>query len=251
MELVRKPFQGITNIVRFNWHFYLIAAIFISTLILCSPFFPIPIKNFIFSTAIMASGFIVLSLSASYYIYDISDLYQLKWLQNLDHQKIVNIHAGFDETSAILMGRFKNSEITICDFYNPKTHTEVSVKRARKAYPPHKNTITVNTANLPFLDHSFHTALVIFSAHEIRDTKERETFFKELNRIVKPDGQIVVTEHLRDWKNFLVYTVGFFHFYSKSSWERIFKHANLSVKNEIKTTPFITTFILQKDGNTL
>jgi len=36
MVAVRKPFRGITNILRFNWHFYLIAACFICFLFLIS-----------------------------------------------------------------------------------------------------------------------------------------------------------------------------------------------------------------------
>ena len=33
MENLRKPFQGILNIVRFNWHFYVLAAFFIGVLL--------------------------------------------------------------------------------------------------------------------------------------------------------------------------------------------------------------------------
>lgn len=44
------------------------------------------------------------SLLVSYYVYDLSDLYKLNWLHELVANlkrdlKIVNIHAGFDETS--------------------------------------------------------------------------------------------------------------------------------------------------------
>src|SRR5690606_25188876 len=99
-------------------------------------------------------------------------------------------------------------------------------------------------------ENTFDKSIAIFSAHEIRNEKERVQFFKELNRTTKPTGQVLVTEHLRDWKNFLVYTIGFLHFYSRKTWLRTFEQADLTVKQEIKTTPFITTFILEKNGNT-
>ena len=83
------------------------------------------------------------------------------------------------------------------------------------------------------------------SAHEIRDENERVVFFEELKRSLKVNGKIVVTEHLRDVPNFLAYTIGFFHFHSKSSWMRTFRRANLKVLQEAKITPFLTTFVLQ------
>ena len=75
-------------------------------------------------------------------------------------------------------------------------------------------------------------------------------FFKELNRITKNDGQIVVVEHLQDVANFLAYNIGFFHFHTKATWLKTLYAAGLRVQKEIKITPFITTFILQKNGNT-
>ena len=93
--------------------------------------------------------------------------------------------------------------------------------------------------------------LLILAAHEIRNGNERIAFFKELNRIIKPTGQIYVTEHLRDTANFIAYNIGFFHFYSKKSWLDTFAKANLAISQEIKQTPFISTFILVKNGNPL
>jgi hypothetical protein len=88
------------------------------------------------------------------------------------------------------------------------------------------------------------------SAHEIRDEQERVVFFKELGRIVKASGRIIVTEHLRDIPNFLAYNIGFLHFHSKTSWLNTFKESGLRIEKEIKNTTFISTFILVKDATT-
>ena len=78
---------------------------------------------------------------------------------------------------------------------------------------------------------------------------KRTAFFRELRRVLKPDGEIFVTEHFRDLPNFLAYTIGCFHFLSRArTWERTFAEAGLRIAREQKTTPFITTFILEKDG---
>src|SRR5690606_9614437 len=101
----------------------------------------------------------------SFYIYDLSDLYQLKWIENAGNKKILNINAGFDETSEIIINKFPQSDLTICDFYNPDKHTEISIKRARRAYPPNPKTISVLTDKLPFSEKSFDKSFAILSAH--------------------------------------------------------------------------------------
>lgn len=89
---------------------------------------------------------------------------------------------------------------------------------------------------------------VIFAAHEIRDAAERVSFFRELHRSSNSSGKIVVTEHLRDAPNFLAYSIGVFHFLPRSAWCETFRNSGLEICNEVKITPFITTFVLEKNG---
>jgi len=236
MDVKRKAFQGLTNIIRFNWHFYLLACV------------ALPFLGFGFG---MALAILTLSsLLVSYYIYDHSNLYALPWLENAQPETILNINAGFDESSGLLSQKFPSAALHICDFYDPKKHTEVSLKRARKAYPPHPNCLRVQTSHLPFSDHTFDTVIAMLAAHEIRSTEERAQFFLELNRVSKSGGRIYVTEHLRDFPNLLAYNIGFFHFLSKKSWLETFEAAHLQIEAVMHTTPFITTFILKrKNGN--
>lgn len=250
----RKPFQGVFNIIRFNWHFYLLSAALLLALLLLSgflnpmfqPYLYVPIALILLTTGI--------SLFVSFYIYDLSDLYKLNWLNGYlypENSKIININAGFDETSGLLKDKFKKAEMTVLDFYDPNRHTEVSIKRARKAYPPYPGTKAVKSVHLPLANSSIDKSFAILSTHEIREENERVAFFKELNRITKSDGQIFITEHLRDLNNFLAYNFGFFHFHSRSTWIRTFSEAGFKVVMEVKSTPFITTFILEKNGDTL
>ncbi len=250
MGLKRKPFQGVYNIVRFNWHFYLVSGALLTTLFIAEPLLPSCIQLYAFWIATLATSVLLISLLTSYCVYDVSNLYDLPWLQEISSKKVLNINAGFDETSDVIREKHPSCTVTACDFYNPKKHTEVSISRARKAYPPTSDTIKAATNNLPFSNDSFHVCTAIFSAHEIRESAERIVFFKELHRVLKPDGQIILTEHLRDLPNFLAYNIGFLHFHSKSSWHTTFKKANFKVTSEFKTTPFITTYVLEKNGNT-
>lgn len=250
---MRKPFQGVANIIRFNWHFYALSFGLLFLVFWLIDYFIEPIKLFLYIIALLSLISMVVSLLVSYFVYDLSGLYNLNWLEpdiSKGKGRILNIHAGFDETSVLLSEKYPNAELTIFDFYNPEKHTEISIKRARKAYPPFPGTKSVNTSSLAMGNSAMEKAFVIFSAHEIRNLEERISFFKELNRVLTEDGEIIVTEHLRDLPNFLAYTIGFFHFYSKKNWLYVFNSAKLGVKRQIKITPFITTFILTKNGIT-
>jgi len=250
MDMRRKPGQGVANIIRFNWHFYAVAGAALATGGVALGALPAAVQPFALGLLGLVALVIIASLVVSFYVYDVSDLYALHWLTGLEQARILNINAGFDETSGILQHKFPNCQLTIADFYNPQTHTEVSIQRARRAYPPVPGTVAIGTYQLPFADSAFDAVVAILSAHEIRDDHERAAFFRELRRVTSPTGRIFVTEHLRDWNNFMAYTVGFFHFHSRATWLRTFEQAGLVVVQATKTTPFITTFIL-KNGNTL
>ena len=253
MEGIRKPFQGVLNIIRFNWHFYLLSIGLVLLIFISKNYLDTQYRLYLTIFCFVVIAGILISLIVSLYVYDLSNLYRFEWMNNLNinsNNKIINIHAGFDETSILLNSKYPDSELHVFDFYDPKKHTEVSIKRARKAYPPFKNVIEISTSILPLEDNYADNIFVIFSAHEIRNDYERVIFFKELNRVTRDSGKVIVTEHLRDLKNFLAYNIGFFHFLSKASWFKTFYNADFKVSKEIKITPFITTFILEKNGTT-
>ena len=252
-SLIRKPFQGVGNIIRFNWQYYVIAFLSAVALFSVSNFLSYYLSLAAMVIAILIITSTVLSLLVSYYIYDYSGLYTLDWLDVLNigsGKQLVNINAGFDETSAILSARYLGSHLAVLDFYDAKKHTEVSIKRARRVYPVFPGTITINTSNLNLKENSVDYAFLIFAAHEIRNNEERGTFFKQIKDALKQEGKIIVTEHRRDINNFMAYNLGFFHFLSRETWKKTFAKAGLSIEKEIKLTPFISTFILFKNGIT-
>ena len=250
---MRKSYQGVFNIVRFNWHFYVIAAAFVITLFVAALLMDTIFWLYIsIGIGIITSTFI--SLLVSYYVYDRSDLYDFHWLRQFhkwDTPNIVNIHAGFDETSAILRRTFPESRLLVFDFYDPLKHTEVSIERARKAYPPFEETVKITTSKLPIASNSMDIIFNIFALHEVRNRKERIDFLKQQVATLENDGRVVVVEHLRDLPNFLAYNIGFIHFFSQREWLNNFLRAGLDIERKFKRTPFITVFILKKvNGNT-
>lgn len=247
----RKPFQGTVNIIRFNWHFYVIALLLVSALLLAKSFAHQKADILILLGILFITIPILLSLVVSFYVYDYSNLYRLNWLNGLPvsaGMQLVNVHAGFDEASMLLSQKYPASNLTVLDFYNPATHTEISIRRARKAYPPYLGTRAIDTTYISLNANSTDYIFTLLAAHEIRNQKERIAFFKALQQSLKSDGKIIVVEHLRDIPNFMAYTIGFLHFFSKKQWIHTFTSAELCIDKEIKITPFITAFILQKNG---
>ncbi len=47
----------------------------------------------------------------------------------------------------------------------------------------------------------------------------------------------------------MAYSFSAFYFYSEANWLKIFAAANLELIEKKKTTAFITTFMLRKNGN--
>jgi hypothetical protein len=249
METVlRKPFQGVYNIIRFNWHFYLGASLFAIALILLPQFLLSNYRNLFFLVVSLIVFSTVGSLCVSYYIYDYSNLYDFTWTERLKGQKpevIANINAGFDETSAILASIFPQSNLSVFDFYDPKKHTEVSIARARKAYATFPGTISIDTSALPLDANTVDLLFNIFALHEIRNRSERIAFLKLQKQSLKPGGACIIIEHLRNLPNFLAYNIGFFHFLSESEWLNNFCEAGLTVEAKSKQTPFVSVFILK------
>ena len=253
MERLRKPWQGVTNIVRFNWPFYVLSVVAVAVLLVLSQFVS---DLYAVLLVVAACGIVfvtVVSLGVSAYVYDVSDLYTLNWLPAglvPPNASLLNINAGFDETSDLLQHRYPDAQLTVLDFYDPAKHTEISIQRARLAYPPYPGTQPVRTTALPASAASVDVSFLIFAAHEIRDDTERAAFFRELHRLTEPDGRVVVTEHLRNGPNFLAYTIGFLHFHSRATWHRTFATAGFVIDSRRLVTPFVTTFILRKDDFT-
>lgn len=246
--------QGVMNIVRFNWPFYVLA----SGLLICTVALALFTRDLAQILVVIGGAGILLpiavSLLVSLYVYDLSGLYDLDWLGEIKLKAdghFANINAGFDETTLLLRQRYRQADIAVYDFYDPQRHTEASIRRARTAYPSLPETAAISTAHIPAADQSMDAVFLIFAAHEVRDDAERTRFMQECRRIVRPDGHVIVTEHLRDAANFAAYTIGFFHFFPLRSWLEVFRGAGLRVERQFLINPFVTTFILIPDGDTL
>ncbi len=246
MEIKRRNFQGVLNILSFNRHFYVLglgvlALIIISYITFKWPdvLFWIIITSFIYG--------LTMPLIVSAYVYDFSGYYNFNWLKKYsadanEPKKIININAGFDETSFIIQNNFPKADLKVFDFYNPKQHTEPAIIRARKVSLVFPDTQQIKTNYIPLEDQSIDLIFLLSAAHEIRSQEEKIQFLKECYRLCKPNGKVIMVEHLRDFPNFLAFSIGFTHFFSKAVWKKSFESAGFTSFEETKFTPFMSIF---------
>ncbi len=246
MEIERQKFQGVLNILSFNRHFYVIGLIVLAIIIIGLFLLKVPLIWPIIVVSVFSYG-LLMPLIISAYVYDFSGYYDFKWLKQLQlgelkSGQVVNINAGFDETSFILKNNFPDSRLRVFDFYNPENHTEPAIIRARKVSSTYPDTKQISTDYIPLEDNSVNIVFLLSAAHEIRTHKEKVSFLKECKRICKPNGKVITVEHLRDVPNFFAFSIGFTHFFSKKTWHKAFNEAGFLSFKETKFTPFMSIF---------
>ena len=246
MEIERKKFQGVINILSFNRHFYVIGLSILALIILSLLY--IGCSNIILYSVISLFIYgLIMPLIISAYVYDYSGYYNLNWLKACDidtqAKNIVNINAGFDETSFIIKNRFPEANLQVFDFYNQEKHTEPAIVRARKVSLTYPNTKQISTNHIPLEDNATDIVFLLSTAHEIRNNTEKVQFLKECHRICKPTGKVIMVEHLRNLPNFFAFSIGFTHFFSNKTWKTVYKKAGFSPFKNIKFTPFMSIII--------
>ncbi|WP_439479035.1 class I SAM-dependent methyltransferase [Chryseobacterium aquaticum] len=247
MEIKRKKFQGVLNILSFNRHFYIFGIAVLAIIVISHQIFRW--SDILFWIIIISFFYgLIMPLLVSAYVYDFSGYYNFKWLKKCkidesEVKQILNINAGFDETSFIIKNNFPNADLNVFDFYDAERHTEPAIVRARKVSLVYPNTQQMKSNSMEMSDHSVDLIFLLSAVHEIRSNDEKIQFLKECHRVCKPNGKVIMVEHLRDFPNFLAFSIGFTHFFSKKIWKNAFKNSGFTTFEEVKFTPFMSIFI--------
>lgn len=238
-------FKGVSQIVLFNWPFYAAALVLAALALALNPLLPESLHFWVQLAVGLGLFSVLLTLVASWYVYDLSELYAFNYWPDSQPERIANIHAGFDETSLALQKKFPNTVIDTYDFYDPAKHTEASIRRARARYPVPVPTTSIDSTHIPVGEATYDMICLVFAAHEIRDDAERVAFFKELSLVTKPGASVYVVEHLRDWRNALVYSIGCLHFHSEATWQRTFAESGWRIAARTRPNAFTVSYELQ------
>jgi SAM-dependent methyltransferase len=247
--VVRRPWQGVLQILQFNWRSYLSTAAVIALALLAAPFLPRLLRVGLLIGVAPALFWLTSSLFVSHYIYDRFPLYDLSWIPRALSRmpgRWLNIHCGLDETSSLLADLFPGTAFDVIDIFDPRVMTEASIIQARRI---ERGAIAATPArfdDLPFGSGTFDAAFCIFAAHELRQDCQRAALFLEVARVLIPGGQLVLMEHSRDWWNLLAFGPGFLHFFSQRAWRKTASQGGFEVETELSMTPFVHVYVLRR-----
>ncbi len=254
---MRACCEGVGHVARFNWPLYAVGFAAASVAIAAALLIRQPhwLIVLLYAGAAAAAYLLIASLLVSLWVYDLSALHRFQWARDaVDSQpgRILNLHSGFDESSAGLLRAFPGAQLEVMDFYDPTTMTEPSIARARRYQQSRRPaditaiTRSVPPAALPVDDACIDAAFAVLAAHEVRRPDERLRLFVEIARALRPGGRLIVVEHLRNAPNFLAFGPQFMHFYSRATWLGVARAAGFAIVRESRITPFLGLFVFEK-----
>ena len=249
--MTRGRYEGVLNIVRFNWPmFATTATVIIAALIGAALLRELMLRTLLALGGLALATGTLVALGVSHLIYDRSDLYRFEWLRRAlgegDIGSAVFCQTGFDECSAILRRQTPGTTWTLLDHYDPAIMTETSIQRARRRCPPAPGTITAHFGAWPLPDDSADLVVGMLAVHELRRNDERVAWFTEARRATRAGGRVVLVEHVRDTANLTVFGVGALHFHSVAVWTQDWERAKLRLANTLRITPWVRVFVLER-----
>lgn len=253
----RSRFEGVLQIVRFNWTMYAaaLAVLVIGVALLATVRWPVG-GNWAVAAVLLLLGWWTLgSLAVSHWVYDRSELYRWTWaprtlgLRFGTGVRWINVHAGLDESTYGLRTILESDPLAVVDLYDPRVMTERSVIRARArqarsggVWPETLQGPGALEGVAPDLDAVF----LVLAAHELRRHQERAELLRTCAERLGSTGRIVLTEHVRDAANVVAFGPGAWHFHSRATWMKAVRSAGLACIDESRVTPFVRVFVLAR-----
>ena len=250
----RGRFQGASQIVRYNAPFYFggIGALLFGGTILKKAPLPRALRVFGWCGFALAAWWLAASVAVSWWVYDASPLYRWRWLRDWFPEappRWANFHAGLDE-STLALREFWGRETATLDFYDEAAMGEPSIRRARVLTPAPVAAMPARFDALPLETASLDAIFLLFAAHELRAPKQRELFLREVRRVLRRGGAVVIVEHVRDAANFAAFGPGFFHFLPRREWLRLARASGFRIEREETLTPFVRAWLWRKPETT-
>ena len=214
VTVTRGKYAGVLSILQYNWHFYAVSLCALAGIaaVLWFRLLPRAGEALLIGAASLTAFWSLSSLLVSYYVYDHRGVTRWNWIPRIlsfPPQQWLNIHAGLDESTLILTQFFPNTRYMVVDIYDPQEMTESSIARARRLRSSLEPAVAGKLDALPLPDRDRDTLFLLFAAHEIRQSARRTEFFLESARVLANSGQLLLVEHLRDWRNFVAFGPGF------------------------------------------
>jgi hypothetical protein len=237
-----STFHGTMQVVRFNWPKY---AGVVVALGLWGPAVHrgLPVLLAVVAAIVVGLGAVwaVTSVIASWWVYDRRQVYAEVACDLGEVGRWASVHAGFDEATERIEGATGRAPVDVVEI---GAAGSPSLRRARSGSGRARDGATAR--RLPMPSASLDTVFVTFAAHEVRDVDDQRALFGELHRSLGRGGRLVVTEHLRDLANALVYGPGALHFQRAVVWTDRAAEAGFVLERDTAITPFVHRMVWRR-----
>ncbi len=134
-------------------------------------------------------------------------LFAMSQAQATDY--LANIDFGLRQQAMQLSRKLTTGKITVIDVYNPQLTTDSSLARARRLAPPAKKDPRLTWYDgqfnlLPLPDGSVEAVFMFQILSEFNQEGDRQALLREVQRILKPNGRLLVAEKTASWLNWLL-----------------------------------------------
>jgi hypothetical protein len=255
----RGRLSGMMQIVRFNPWSYAVGALMVIAgivlLVACGSSLPIWIRCGATAAVALAAWWFTASLIVSHWVYDLSDWPKGTWLKQalagLKPSRVLNVHAGFDETTGRLRAWLPDSEIIPLNVFDKALHTESSLLRARASQIPVPGTVSARHDDWPSLCLDCDAILILLTAHEFRTPHTRRALLIHARKSLRrgENSVIILAEHTRDTANFVAFGPGFLHFHSVATWRSDWEAVGFTLSRSERVTPFLRVWTLRAMGS--
>ena len=240
-------FKRALSLARYNWPLYAVScfSILLGIAIASIPSISGSIRIVALVAASVAAWYTIASFAAFHAMFDRSGFLSGNWLTSCvksPPKRCLQLSVSLEETTLPIERVFPEAECVNFDLFDRSVMTEPAVKRARASTKPN-STPVATLDSLPLVNEHCDLTVITLAAHEVREPSLRESLFQELNRVTKPQGRVVVIEHLRNAAAFLAFGPGLFHFFPRAEWMRLAETASLNLESEFKITPFVHVFV--------
>jgi len=185
--------------------------------------------------------FLVTSLWAAHHLYDLDGQRPYDILFDMGQVKandtIAYIDLGLRVTPFHLRRRLTTGKIIIIDVYNPQWTTGQSLVRARAQAPQPPDDPRLVWQNgrfnlLPLPDQSVPFVMLDQILSQCWQEGDRLRLLKEANRVLTPNGRLLLAERVRTQTNWLVYGPGCVRFHPIEYWQDLLYEAGFVIRRD-------------------
>ncbi|MBK8987841.1 MAG: methyltransferase domain-containing protein [Chloroflexi bacterium] len=241
----KSPYSGAIRHVWANWPLYLLAyAGIVLALVTIGVSLQKGWLSFVplsLALLLLLSYFLAAALWAAHQLYDAAGLrpqhilFDMAQLRPTD--TLVYVDLGVRDLALQLGSRLTSGKIIVVDVYHPQGTMSRSLKRYRARQPHALNDPRLVWQNgrvdlLPLPDNSVSTVILHRVVSEFWQQGDRLALLREVYRILRPDGRLLLAERVRSANNWLVMGPGALQLSFADDWRDLLQEAGFVVRQE-------------------